>query len=234
MRSKRAAPPCAITARPTGRWAISSTASASMAGKASLARAKAVAARLRGWCKAAARHSIVRSARNEQRKRPMAFQTILVEQRQRVGLITLNRPEALNALNAALIAELNIALDAFEADAGIGCIVLTGSERAFAAGADIKEMSGRSFTEVMENDFLAALGADRPLPQAHHRGGRGLRAGRRLRDRHDVRLHHSRRKRQIRPARNQDRRHPRLGRHAAPARASSARPRRWICASPAA
>jgi enoyl-CoA hydratase len=85
----------------------------------------------------------------------MAFQTILVEQRSRVGLITLNRPEALNALNAALIEELNAALDAFEADEGVGCIVLTGSDRAFAAGADIKEMSGRSFTEVMRNDFLA-------------------------------------------------------------------------------
>ena len=85
----------------------------------------------------------------------MAFQTILVERRQRVGLITLNRPEALNALNAALIAELNTALDEFEADAGIGCVVLTGSDRAFAAGADIKEMIGRNFSEVMQNDFLA-------------------------------------------------------------------------------
>ena len=85
----------------------------------------------------------------------MAFQTILVERRQRVGLITLNRPEALNALNAALVAELNTALDEFEADEGIGCVVLTGSDRAFAAGADIKEMSGRSFTEVTHNDFLA-------------------------------------------------------------------------------
>jgi enoyl-CoA hydratase len=85
----------------------------------------------------------------------MAFQTILVERRSRVGLITLNRPEALNALNAALIAELNTALDEFEADSGIGCVVLTGSDRAFAAGADIKEMSGRSFAEVMQNDFIA-------------------------------------------------------------------------------
>ena len=85
----------------------------------------------------------------------MAFQTILVEPRGRVGLITLNRPEALNALNAALITELNTALDEFEADPGIGCVVLTGSDRAFAAGADIKEMSGRSFTEVIHNDFLA-------------------------------------------------------------------------------
>jgi enoyl-CoA hydratase len=85
----------------------------------------------------------------------MAFQTILVERRQRVGLITLNRPEALNALNAALITELNTTLDEFEADPGVGCVVLTGSDRAFAAGADIKEMSGRTFSEVMQNDFIA-------------------------------------------------------------------------------
>src|SRR5882672_3917181 len=91
----------------------------------------------------------------ESKEQPMAFQNILVERRQRVGLITLNRPEALNALNAALTEELNVALDEFEADEGIGCVVLTGSDRAFAAGADIKEMSGRSFTEVMQNDFLA-------------------------------------------------------------------------------
>ena len=62
----------------------------------------------------------------------MAFETITVETRERVGLITLNRPKALNALNAQLIGELNLALDAFEADDGIGAIVVTGSERAFA------------------------------------------------------------------------------------------------------
>ena len=86
----------------------------------------------------------------------MAFQTILAERRGRVGLIALNRPEALNALNAALVGELNTALDEFEADQRIGCMVLTGSDRAFAAGADIKEMSGRSFSEVMQDDFLAS------------------------------------------------------------------------------
>ena len=68
----------------------------------------------------------------------MAFETILVERHDRVGLIRLNRPQALNALNSQLIGELNSALDAFEKDAGIGCVVLTGSEKAFAAGADIK------------------------------------------------------------------------------------------------
>jgi enoyl-CoA hydratase len=84
----------------------------------------------------------------------MSFQTIIAEKRNRVGLITLNRPEALNALNAQLISELNAALDDFEADEAIGCIVLTGSERVFAAGADIKEMRDLDFADVMRNDFL--------------------------------------------------------------------------------
>jgi enoyl-CoA hydratase len=85
----------------------------------------------------------------------MSFQTIIAEKRNRVGLITLDRPEALNALNAQLISELNAALDDFEADEAIGCIVLTGSERAFAAGADIKEMQDLTFADVMRKDFLA-------------------------------------------------------------------------------
>ncbi|MBM6594086.1 enoyl-CoA hydratase [Microvirga pudoricolor] len=71
----------------------------------------------------------------------MAFETILVETRGKVGLITLNRPQALNALNSALLGEVIQSLDAFEADDNVGCIVVTGSERAFAAGADIKEMA---------------------------------------------------------------------------------------------
>lgn len=82
----------------------------------------------------------------------MAYETILVETKGRVGLITLNRPQALNALNGQLIAEINTAIDGFETDAGIGCIVLTGSEKAFAAGADIKEMQNRTFPETYLDD----------------------------------------------------------------------------------
>ena len=77
---------------------------------------------------------------------------ILTETRGRVGLVTLNRPEALNALNAALIAELVDAVDAFDADDGVGAIVITGSERAFAAGADIKEMAALTFAEAYASD----------------------------------------------------------------------------------
>ncbi len=84
----------------------------------------------------------------------MAYENILVETRDSVGLITLNRPQALNALCAALIKELAQALDAFEADDGIGAIVLTGSDKAFAAGADIKEMAGRSYVDVYLADFI--------------------------------------------------------------------------------
>ena len=70
----------------------------------------------------------------------MAYETIIAETKGRVGIVKLNRPAALNALNAQLIDELTEALDAFEANEGIGCIVITGSDKALAAGADIKEM----------------------------------------------------------------------------------------------
>ena len=84
----------------------------------------------------------------------MAYEMILIETRGNVGLITLNRPKALNALCDALIGELAQALDAYEADEAIGAIVVTGSEKAFAAGADIKEMKGRGFVDVYTKDFI--------------------------------------------------------------------------------
>jgi enoyl-CoA hydratase len=84
----------------------------------------------------------------------MTYQNILVETRDAVGLIRLNRPAALNALCDALIRELGRALDAFEADDVIGAVVITGSDKAFAAGADIKEMSGRSYMDVYLSDFI--------------------------------------------------------------------------------
>ncbi|KPY39938.1 Enoyl-CoA hydratase [Pseudomonas syringae pv. primulae] len=84
----------------------------------------------------------------------MAYETILSEVRGGVGLVTLNRPKALNALNARLIDELNHALDAFEADSAIGCIVLTGSEKAFAAGADIKEMVDLTYPQIYLDDLF--------------------------------------------------------------------------------
>ena len=85
----------------------------------------------------------------------MAYETILVETKGKVGLVTLNRPQALNALNGQLIAEINTALDGFERDPAIGCIVLTGSEKAFAAGADIKEMQERTYPETYLDDKFA-------------------------------------------------------------------------------
>jgi enoyl-CoA hydratase len=85
----------------------------------------------------------------------MPYEMILAETHGAVGLIRLNRPKALNALCDQLIGELNQQLLAFDADPAIGAIVLTGSERAFAAGADIKEMQNRSFPDVLHDDFIA-------------------------------------------------------------------------------
>ncbi|TLP47219.1 MULTISPECIES: enoyl-CoA hydratase [Cohaesibacter] len=84
----------------------------------------------------------------------MAYETILAETRDGVGLITLNRPQALNALSSELIAEVSNALDGFEADSKVGAIVITGSEKAFAAGADIKEMSEMGYMDAYLNDFI--------------------------------------------------------------------------------
>jgi enoyl-CoA hydratase len=84
----------------------------------------------------------------------MAYETIIVETRDGVGLITLNRPKALNALSSELIAEVSSALDDFEADEKIGAIVITGSEKAFAAGADIKEMASMSYMDAYLSDFI--------------------------------------------------------------------------------
>jgi enoyl-CoA hydratase len=85
----------------------------------------------------------------------MAFETILVETRGRVGLVTLNRPQALNALNATLLTELDRTLADFDANPEIGCVVITGSAKAFAAGADIKEMADRTYPASYVEDLLS-------------------------------------------------------------------------------
>ena len=84
----------------------------------------------------------------------MAYENIIVEIKGRVALVTLNRPKALNALNSALIAELNVALEGFEKDDAIGCVVITGSEKAFAAGADVKEMADKTYVDAYLGKFL--------------------------------------------------------------------------------
>lgn len=88
----------------------------------------------------------------------MAYETIKTETRGKVGLITLDRPEALNALNNQLVDELVDAVAAYDADEAIGCIVVTGSEKAFAAGADIKEMQPKSYMDVYKEDLFAKAG----------------------------------------------------------------------------
>ncbi|GLI25155.1 enoyl-CoA hydratase [Xanthobacter flavus] len=89
----------------------------------------------------------------------MAYDFIQTRVAGRVGWITLDRPEALNALNAAMVSEIVRALAGFGADPDIGCVVLTGSDRAFAAGADIKEAAGRSYPETFLENFLASWDA---------------------------------------------------------------------------
>ncbi len=85
----------------------------------------------------------------------MSYENIIAETRGKVGLITLNRPKALNALNDTLIDEIGAALDGFEADAAVGCIVITGSEKAFAAGADIGAMAGWDFMDVYKANYIS-------------------------------------------------------------------------------
>jgi enoyl-CoA hydratase len=85
----------------------------------------------------------------------MSFETILVETHGAVTLVRLNRPQALNALNSAVLADLIAAFAVYDADASQRCLVLTGSEKAFAAGADIKEMSGQSFGQMYGGNFFA-------------------------------------------------------------------------------
>ena len=85
----------------------------------------------------------------------MNYETILTETHDRVGLVRLNRPKALNALNTTLMEELMGALEVFDADANIGCIVITGSDRAFAAGADIKEMAQASAVDMLLRDNIS-------------------------------------------------------------------------------
>jgi len=84
----------------------------------------------------------------------MTYETVILERKGAVGLITLNRPQALNALSVALIRDLGAALDALEDDDAIGAVVITGSDKAFAAGADIKEMASRTYMDVYLSDFI--------------------------------------------------------------------------------
>jgi enoyl-CoA hydratase len=89
----------------------------------------------------------------------MTYQHIVAETRGKIGIVRLNRPQVLNALNAALVAEVAQAVGAFEADPGIACMLVTGSDKAFAAGADIKEMADKSYMDAFMGDFAAGWNA---------------------------------------------------------------------------
>ncbi len=110
----------------------------------------------------------------------MPYTTILTETRGRVGLITLNRPEAMNALNPTILGELMDALEAFDADDAIGAMVITGNEKVFAAGADIKEMAEASEEQMRAKSFYRPV---QPYPgdqETGHCCGIRLGPGRRL------------------------------------------------------
>src|SRR5690349_21283399 len=89
-----------------------------------------------------------------------SFEHILVERRGAVGIVTLNRPKMLNALSFGVFSEIKVAIDNLEADDSVGCIIVTGSEKAFAAGADIKEMQPKGFIDMFSEDFTK-IGGDR-------------------------------------------------------------------------
>jgi enoyl-CoA hydratase len=93
----------------------------------------------------------------------MSYEMILTETRGRVGLITLNRPQAMNALNNQLMREVMDALDVFDKNDEVGAMVITGNEKAFAAGADIKEMAGKNIQQMMDTDHVAVFGRIRTI-----------------------------------------------------------------------
>jgi enoyl-CoA hydratase len=105
---------------------------------------------------AAPRMAALQEFSHQNREYVMAYQNLLVEKKGAVAIVTLNRPDALNALNKALMDELTSALDDCEADDAVHCIVITGSQKAFAAGADIKEMQPKSYMDVYREDFITA------------------------------------------------------------------------------
>ena len=162
------------------------------------------------------RNGLFRNNRgNSQRKpRMSAYETILTEADGRVALITLDRPKALNALNWQSMREIVAAVDAFDRDPAIGCIVITGSEKAFAAGRT-SEMQSRQYSEMYSSRCLRRLGRYGTRTHAPDRRGFGFRAWRRLRACDDVRHHTGVRNGEIRTARDQARYHARHGRHAA-------------------
>ncbi len=146
----------------------------------------------------------------------MSYETILVTRDGRVATITLNRPKALNALNSQVMHEVTSAAAELDADPGVGAIILTGSEKAFAAGADIKEMAEPVVRGCVRPGLLRAVGKFARDPHPDHRRGRRVRPRRRVRAGHDVRSADRRGHREIRSARDQTRCAARYGRQPAP------------------
>ncbi len=146
----------------------------------------------------------------------MPYEMILAETRGRVGLLTLNRPQAMNALNNQLMRELMDALEAFDKNDAIGAIVITGNEKAFAAGADIKEMADKTIQQMMDRDHVAVFGRIRTIqkPVIAAVSGWALGGGCEIALSCDMIV--ASRLGQVWSARNQYRCHPGRGRDAAP------------------
>ena len=161
----------------------------------------------------------------------MAYENIIVETRGRVGLIRLNRPQALNALNRALMGELGQAIAAFEADTNIGCMVITGSERLSPPVPTSKKWPTRISPSVLRR-FLRRLASGGGGTQAGGRRGGGFCARRRLQTGHAMRSHHRRRQRKFGQPETSSASFPAS---AAPSGSPtrSARPRPWTSSSPA-
>ena len=148
----------------------------------------------------------------------MTYEHIVAETRERVGLVRLNRPQRMNALNDALAVELKDALERFDADDAIAAIVITGNDKAFAAGADIGAMAEWDYAKVYHDNYITrdwehVRHVRKPVIAAVVR----LRARRRLRARDGLRPHHRGGHGEIRPARDHDRHDAGNGRHAAAA-----------------
>ena len=224
-RSRPAARRCATISTPTARSAISSIRFTVYDREGEPCPRPTAAAQSRASCRPAARPSIARSASDElepcatrtRKDAPMAYETIIVETRGKVGLITLNRPKALNALNSQVLSELDRGARARSTPiAGIGAIVHHRLGKGLRRRRRHQGNAGQELCRGLSSAISSSAGTNvGARAQADHRRGRRLCAGRRLRTRHDVRLHHRRRHRQIRPAGDHARRHARHGRLAA-------------------
>ncbi len=144
----------------------------------------------------------------------MEFENVIVEKDAAIAVVTMNRPQALNALSYALVKDLSLAMQELDQDDEVRVMIVTGGEKVFAAGADIKEMAERGPFDAAYSRAAGLSRSDQPNRQARDRGGQRFRSRRRLRARHELRHHYRLRVRALRPTGSQSRHHSRQRRHA--------------------